>query len=73
MMRYPNVPGVVKNRPIASRNIEKQRARRNTPFTRAARISALCHPYEYRESVELDADSCELVREVNRRMYVRLP
>jgi hypothetical protein len=47
------MPGVVKNRPIASRDIEKQRARRKTPLMRAARISALCHPYEYRGSEEL--------------------
>ena len=51
--KEPRIPGVVKNRPIASRDIEKQRARRKTPLTRAARISALCHPYEYRESEEL--------------------
>lgn len=51
--KEPGIPGAVKNRPIASRDIEKQRARRKTPLTRAARISALCHPYEYRESEEL--------------------
>jgi hypothetical protein len=36
--------GVSKNLPIASRDMEKHRARRKTPFTRAARISALCQP-----------------------------
>jgi hypothetical protein len=46
-------PAVLKKRSIASRNIEKHRARRNTPLIKAARISARCHPYEYRESVEL--------------------
>lgn len=59
-----STPGVLKNRPRASRDIEKQRARRNTPLTRAAKISALCHPYEYRESVELDAVSWSGVRQV---------
>jgi hypothetical protein len=52
-----DISGVVKNRPIASREIEKQRARRKTPLMRAARISALCHPYEYRESEELSLES----------------
>jgi hypothetical protein len=41
-----NSPGVEKKRPKASITIEKQSARRKTPFIRAARISALCHPYE---------------------------
>lgn len=43
-MTDSNIPGVEKNRPIASRDTEKQRARRNTPLTRAASISALCQP-----------------------------
>jgi len=40
------VPSVLKNLPTASKATEKQRARRKTPLMRAARISALCHPYE---------------------------
>ena len=43
-MKHEDKPGVVKNLPNASNDIEKQRARRNTPLTRAANISALCQP-----------------------------
>jgi hypothetical protein len=39
------IPGVLKKRSNASINIEKQRAKRKTPLTRAARISARCQPY----------------------------
>lgn len=38
------VPGVLKKRSKASKEIEKHRARRKTPLMRAAKISALCHP-----------------------------
>lgn len=51
-------PGEEKNLPTASNDMEKQRARRKTPLMSAARISALCHPYEYRESEELPLVSC---------------
>lgn len=51
------IPGVLKNRWRASSEMEKHSASRKTPFTRAARISALCHPYEYRESDEFSAVS----------------
>jgi hypothetical protein len=37
-------PGFSANRLIASTNIEKESARRKTPFTSAARISARCQP-----------------------------
>ena len=39
-----HLPGVLKKRSKASMVIEKQSASRKTPLTRAARISALCHP-----------------------------
>lgn len=42
-----NAPGLLKKRCIASIKIEKHKAKRKTPFTNAARISARCHPYEY--------------------------
>ena len=38
------VPSTLKNLPTASKETEKQRARRKTPLMRAARISALCQP-----------------------------
>jgi hypothetical protein len=38
------IPGVLKKRSNASINIEKQRAKRKTPLTRAAKISARCQP-----------------------------
>jgi len=52
------IPGVVKNLPIASSDIEKQSAKRKTPLTSAARISARCHPYVYRELDELSFVNC---------------
>jgi hypothetical protein len=42
-----NKPGLLKNLSMASMRMEKHKARRNTPFMRAATISARCHPYEY--------------------------
>lgn len=46
-VKRKHAPGVLKKRSIASMKIEKHRASKNTPFTRAARISARCQPYEY--------------------------
>lgn len=46
-----HAPGVLKKRSMASIKMEKQSASRKTPLTRAARISARCHPYEYFVSV----------------------
>lgn len=57
-VRKATSPGVEKKRSIASREMEKHSARRKTPLIKAARISARCHPYEYRESVEPCAVSC---------------
>jgi hypothetical protein len=39
-----NSPGVLKNRSMASIEIEKHNASRKTPLMSAARISALCQP-----------------------------
>ena len=46
------VPGIRAKRSMASIKIEKQTARRKTPFTSAARISARCHPYVYLAEAE---------------------
>jgi hypothetical protein len=40
--------GCSTKRPIASRDMDRHSARRKTPFTSAARISARCHPNVYR-------------------------
>ena len=48
--RIPRLPGTEKKRSRASNETEKQRARRKTPFTNAARISARCQPYVYLSS-----------------------
>lgn len=42
-----DAPGVLKKRSSASSVMVKQSANKNTPLTRAARISALCQPYVY--------------------------
>ena len=61
-VRKGTLLGIEKKRSIASREMEKHSARRNTPLIKAARISARCHPYEYRESFgEPCAVSCESI------------
>lgn len=49
LLKAGEVPDVLKKRSIASRKIEKHKARRKTPLIKAARISARCQPYEYFE------------------------
>ena len=59
-----NQPGGSINLPIASMNILKHKAIKNTPFMSAPKTSARCQPYEYCEENVVFEASCSQIKQV---------